>query len=97
MSTNGVLSKLKKNAVAKPFRAYLKYQGSNANNTKPLYTSISNSETTSINDIFQQNSILTDNCDVYSISGTKLSNSIKNLMNLPKGVYIMNGKKYIVK
>ena len=31
---------------------------------------------------------------VYSISGAKVGN---NLQNLPKGIYIYNGKKYIVK
>ena len=31
---------------------------------------------------------------IYTLSGVRLSN---DLNNLPKGIYIVNGKKYIVK
>ncbi len=36
------------------------------------------------------------NCGVYNISGQKISDNA-NLNNLPKGMYIVNGKKYIIK
>ncbi len=99
MSNNGTLTKLKNDAVAKPFRAYLKYQGSNAKNAKPLYTSIDwqNGETTSIDDIIFQNGILMESTDVYGIDGTVVRRDAQNLSNLSKGVYIVNGKKFVVK
>lgn len=99
MSTSGTLSKLTKATQVKPFRAYLKYMGSNANNAKALYTSIDwqNDETTSIDDIIFQNGILTESTDVYGIDGTVIRHNAQNLSNLSKGVYIVNGKKFVVK
>ena len=100
MSNNGNLSKLKNATTAKPFRAYLKYQGSDPNNAKPLYTSISwqgEETTTSIDDIIFQNGILTEASDVYGIDGTVVRHDAQNLSNLSKGVYIVNGKKFVVK
>ena len=99
MSNNGTLTKLKKATTAKPFRAYLKYQGSDPNNAKPLYTSVNwqNEETTSIDDIIFQNGILSEASDVYGIDGTVVRRDAQNLSNLSKGVYIVNGKKFVVK
>ncbi len=100
MSNNGTLTKLKKATIAKPFRAYLKYQGSDANNAKPLYTSVNwqnDDETTGIDDIIFQNGILMESSDVYSIDGTVIRRDAQNLSNLSKGVYIVNGKKFVVK
>ena len=34
---------------------------------------------------------------VYSISGVLMENNAANLNNLPKGIYVVNGKKYVVK
>lgn len=34
---------------------------------------------------------------VYSISGVLMENNAADLNNLPKGIYVMNGKKYVVK
>ena len=99
MSNSGNLSKLKNATTAKPFRAYLKYQGSNPNNAKPLYTSISwqGEQTTSIDELIFQNGILTESSDVYGIDGTVVRHDVQNLSNLSKGVYIVNGKKFVVK
>ena len=100
MSNNGTLTKLKKATIAKPFRAYLKYQGSDAYNAKPLYTSVNwqnDDETTGIDDIIFQNGILMESSDVYSIDGTVIRRDAQNLSNLSKGVYIVNGKKFVVK
>ena len=48
-----------------------------------------------IDTIFNQN----DKFKVYSIEGILISNnaSIDELHKLPKGIYIVNGSKYIVK
>ena len=100
MSNNGTLTKLKEAVTAKPFRAYLKYQGSDPNHAKPLYTSVNwqnDDETTGIDDIIFQNGILSEASDVYSIDGTVIRRDVHNLSNLSKGVYIVNGKKFVVK
>ncbi|MDY5091070.1 MAG: hypothetical protein SPE75_05815, partial [Prevotella sp.] len=34
---------------------------------------------------------------VYSISGVLVKNNAADLNNLPKGIYVVNGKKYVVK
>lgn len=34
---------------------------------------------------------------VYSISGVLMTNNAADLNNLPKGIYVVNGKKYVVK
>ena len=34
---------------------------------------------------------------VYSISGVLMKNNSADLNNLPKGIYVVNGKKYVVK
>ena len=99
MSNSGALTKIKNATTAKPFRAYLKYQGSNAGNAKSLYTSIDwqNDETTAINDIIFQSGILTESSDVYGIDGSIIRHDAQNLNDLSKGVYIVNGKKFVVK
>ena len=99
MANSGNLTKIKNATTAKPFRAYLKYQGSNSNNAKPLYTSINwqNEETTSIDDLMFENGILTESTDVYGIDGTVIRRDAQNISNLSKGVYIVNGKKFVVK
>ena len=100
MSNNGTLTKLKTATIAKPFRAYLKYQGSNSSHAKPLYTSINwqeGEETTAINDIIFQNGILMESSDVYGIDGSIIRHDAQNLKDLSKGVYIVNGKKFVVK
>ena len=100
MSNNGTLTKLKTATIAKPFRAYLKYQGSNSSHAKPLYTSINwqeGEETTAINDIIFQNGILMESSDVYGVDGSIIRHDAQNLKDLSKGVYIVNGKKFVVK
>ena len=99
MSNSGALTKLKNSTTAKPFRAYLKYQGSNAGNAKSLYTAIDwqNDETTAINDIIFQSGILTETADVYGIDGSIIRHDAQDLKDLSKGVYIVNGKKFVVK
>jgi surface protein len=40
---------------------------------------------------------ISDSADVYSIDGRLIKKSTATLQNLPKGIYIRNGKKYIIK
>ena len=96
----GAQPKLKNATTAKPFRAYIKYQGSNSSHAKPLYTSINwqeGEETTAINDIIFQNGILMESSDVYGVDGSIIRHDAQNLKDLSKGVYIVNGKKFVVK
>lgn len=98
MLTSGVLTKASNTPTIKPFRAYLKYQGSDPTKAKPLNFGNwdQKDETTAINDFMFQNGILTESSDVYSIDGTKIRQNVQNLSDLGKGIYVINGKKYVV-
>jgi hypothetical protein len=98
MSNSGVLTKLKNNATAKPFRAYIKCLDSA--NAKPLTTmsfSESEGETTSIEELLQDNGIILESSDVYGVNGVKVRSNTHSLEGLSKGIYVVNGKKYVVK
>lgn len=98
MANNGALSKLKKNVEAKPFRAYIRCL--NAAQAKPLTTMDVNDaegETTSIEELLQDNGIILESSDVYGVNGLKVRSNTHSLEGLSKGVYVVNGKKYVVK
>ena len=98
MANNGNLTKVKKAVTAKPFRAYLRCL--DAANAKPLTAMSlgdSEGETTSIETLLQDNGIIIESSDVYGVNGLKVRGNTHNLEGLPKGVYIVNGKKYVVK
>lgn len=99
MSNNGVLTRLKSSVTAKPFRAYLRKVGNSAN-AKPLTTmgfSDFEGETTSVEEILQDNGIILESSDVYGVNGVKVRSNTHSLEGLSKGVYVVNGKKYVVK
>jgi hypothetical protein len=99
MSNNGVLTRLKSSVTAKPFRAYLRMIGNGAN-AKPLTTmgfSDFEGETTSVEEILQDNGIILESSDVYGVNGVKVRSNTHSLEGLSKGVYVVNGKKYVVK
>ena len=58
-------------------------------------------ETTDINEIVnaaKEKNLAVEYMNViYNINGQVISNDSKDLQNLPKGLYIVNGKKYFVK
>ena len=98
MANNGNLTKVKKSVTAKPFRAYLRCL--DAANAKPLTAMSlgdSEGETTSIETLLQDNGIILESSDVYGVNGLKVRGNTHSLEGLPKGVYIVNGKKYVVK
>ena len=98
MSNSGVLTKLKNKATAKPFRAYVRCLDSA--NAKPLSSmdmSGSEGETTSIEELLQDNGIILESSDVYGVNGVKVRNNTHSLEGLSKGVYVVNGKKYVIK
>lgn len=54
-------------------------------------------ETTSIEDLLFNDGIMTRPADVFNVNGQKVRSKAENLYGLPKGVYIVNGKKYVNK
>lgn len=50
-----------------------------------------------IDKMLEQNGIFTDSVTVYGINGQIVRQNALNLNDLPKGIYIVNGKKFIVK
>lgn len=54
-------------------------------------------ETTSIEDLLFNDGIMTRPADVFNVNGQKVRSKTENLYGLPKGVYIVNGKKYVNK
>lgn len=54
-------------------------------------------EISGINAIFTEEVIVPSNGSIYDLSGRKVAGNASQLNALPKGMYIVNGKKYIVK
>ena len=54
----------------------------------------SDSDVTGISNVETEDSNILDNVNVYSVNGQKVGTSLEGL---PKGIYIVNGKKFIVK
>lgn len=50
-----------------------------------------------IDQMLEQQGIFTKKANVYSINGQMVRQNADNLNDLPKGIYIVNGKKYIIK
>lgn len=79
-----------KGADCKPFRAYIKE--SNTGATAKVFKLVIGNTTTNIDDVkFEEAS----QAPIYSISGALVSASGKK-EGLPNGVYLQNGKKFIV-
>lgn len=109
MSNVGSLTRITNSGVTlNGYRAYLKFNESPTPlnlNAKAL-GSISfgrfldkneDGEATSIENILFNAGILGAKTDVYSINGQMVRKNTNDLRSLPKGAYIVNGKKYIVK
>ncbi len=98
MSNSGTLARVKNPVQAKPFRAYIRCI--DVANAKPLTTmsfSESEGETTSIEELLQDNGIILESSDVYGVNGVKVRSNTHSLEGLSKGIYVVNGKKYVVK
>lgn len=50
-----------------------------------------------IEQTLQNQGIFTQGVDVYTVDGKKIRSNAINLQNLPKGIYVVNKKKYVVK
>lgn len=76
------------------------FHKTNNNNSKASELSLSlfdDSSTTPIETIKVDDLNRDTSGKVYSISGVLMKNNAADLNNLPKGIYVVNGKKYVVK
>lgn len=87
-----------------PYRAYIHFNqttsGAKAIKLASMgFASIDDmeGETTSIEDLLFNDGIMTRPADVFNVNGQKVRSKAENLYGLPKGVYIVNGKKYVNK
>lgn len=101
----GVLSRIPKDGMKiKPYRSYIYFNrqtaGAKAISLQDMNVNgFENDEdnTTGIENLLFESGILTHSADVYSIDGQLVRSKALNFNGLPKGVYIVNGKKYVKK
>lgn len=105
VTNKGVLSRIPKDEMEiKPYRSYIYFNRVTAN-AKAIslqnmnVNGFENDEdnTTGIENLLFESGILTHSADVYSIDGQLVRSKALNFNGLPKGVYIVNGKKYVKK
>lgn len=105
VTNKGVLSRILKNGMnIKPYRSYIYFNrvtaGAKAISLQNMNVNgFENDEdnTTGIENLLFESGILTHSADVYSIDGQLVRSKALNFNGLPKGVYIVNGKKYVKK
>lgn len=105
VTNNGVLSRIPKDGMPiKPYRSYIYFNretaGAKAISLQNMNVNgFENDEdnTTGIENLLFESGILTHSADVYSIDGQLVRSKALNFNGLPKGVYIVNGKKYVKK
>jgi hypothetical protein len=105
VTKNGVLSRIPNDEMKiKPYRSYIYFNGV-THGAKAIslqnmsVNGFENDEdnTTGIENLLFESGILTHSADVYSIDGQLVRSKALNLNGLPKGIYIVNGKKYVKK
>lgn len=105
VTNKGVLSRIPKDEMPiKPYRSYIYFNretaGAKAISLQNMNVNgFENDEdnTTGIENLLFESGILTHSADVYSIDGQLVRSKALNFNGLPKGVYIVNGKKYVKK
>lgn len=105
VTNNGVLSRISKDGMnIRPYRSYIYFNRQTAGAKAILLQNMNvngfeNDEdnTTGIENLLFESGILTHSADVYSIDGQLVRSKALNFNGLPKGVYIVNGKKYVKK
>ena len=105
VTNNGVLSRIPNDGMKiKPYRSYIYFNretaGAKAISLQNMNVNgFENDEdnTTGIENLLFESGILTHSADVYSIDGQLVRSKALNFNGLPKGVYIVNGKKYVKK
>lgn len=107
VTNKGVLSRIPKDKDGmniRPYRSYIYFNrqtvGAKAISLQDMNVNgFENDEdhTTGIENLLFESGILTHSADVYSIDGQLVRSKALNFNGLPKGVYIVNGKKYVKK
>ena len=105
VTNKGVLSRIPKDGMKiRPYRSYIYFNrqtaGAKAISLQSMNVNgFENDEdnTTGIENLLFESGILTHSADVYSIDGQLVRSKAINFNGLPKGVYIVNGKKYVKK
>ena len=105
VTKKGVLSRIPKDGMKiRPYRSYIYFNrqtaGAKAISLQDMNVNgFENDEdnTTGIENLLFESGILTHSADVYSIDGQLVRSKALNFNGLPKGVYIVNGKKYVKK
>lgn len=105
VTNNGVLSRIPKDGMKiKPYRSYIYFNrqtaGAKAISLQDMNVNGFENDkdnTTGIENLLFESGILTHSADVYSIDGQLVRSKALNFNGLPKGVYIVNGKKYVKK
>lgn len=105
VTNKGVLSRIPRDEMKiKPYRSYIYFNRVTPNAKAISLQNMSvngfeNDEdnTTGIENLLFESGILTHSADVYSIDGRLVRSKALNLNGLPKGIYIVNGKKYVKK
>lgn len=105
VTKKGVLSRIPKDGMKiRPYRSYIYFNrqtaGAKAISLQNMNVNgFENDEdnTTGIENLLFESGILTHSADVYSIDGQLVRSKALNFNGLPKGVYIVNGKKYVKK
>ena len=107
VTNNGVLSRIPKDKDGmniRPYRSYIYFNRQTVGAKAILLQNMNvngfeNDEdhTTGIENLLFESGILTHSADVYSIDGQLVRSKALNFNGLPKGVYIVNGKKYVKK
>ena len=105
VTNKGVLSRIPKDGMnIKPYRSFIYFNRLSASAKAISLQSMNvngfeNDEdnTTGIENLLFESGILTHSADVYSIDGQLVRSKALNFNGLPKGVYIVNGKKYVKK
>lgn len=105
VTNKGVLSRIPKDEMKiKPYRSYIYFNRQTAGAKAIVLQDMNvngfeNDEdhTTGIENLLFESGILTHSADVYSIDGQLVRSKALNFNGLPKGVYRVNGKKYVKK
>ena len=105
VTNKGVLSRIPNDEMKiGPYRSYIYFNRQTVGAKAILLQNMNvngfeNDEdhTTGIENLLFESGILTHSADVYSIDGQLVRSKALNFNGLPKGVYIVNGKKYVKK
>ena len=102
-NNTGKLTRIGQTTNAKPYRTYIMWPESTTGAKAPMLSSMvvedtegNNGGTTSIDDVLFEQGIMTQAEDVYTVSGMKMGR-MSDMQHLQRGIYIVNGKKFVKK